>query len=268
MGIMKYDAMNLGEYDLKLGADYLTQSAKRISFPYLSSNIDHDNTIPINPYTIKQIGDKSIAILGIVSPTALNNLPEESTDGILEIIQPRAALQSLLPEISSKADYIILISRLPFAETEALVADFKEIDLILMPKVLQTTDTHDNAAVSDAADDNSKIVACSAAKNIKPLEILSVILEDEGIISIIDKEELDLNDSVPHDEQIDKLIMDSYYGKIKKIQLERLSKKLIEHHSHLKEGLNKTPEQFIQELKSVEQQSELFQTPAKENNEY
>ena len=59
MSFMGYDAMNLGNSEFYLGADYLKSASSVISFPFISTNITGGKTrLPwVKDHIIKKMGD-------------------------------------------------------------------------------------------------------------------------------------------------------------------------------------------------------------------
>ena len=133
MNLMGYTAMNVGDREFSFGADFLRDKSANLNFPLLASNLSYAKGI--SPFTkrsvITQAGGLKVAILGVMFPEISEQMPGSGTSGIVEIIPPDEALESLLPEIRKEADIVILLSQLGLTETKRLVDGLGGIDLAI-----------------------------------------------------------------------------------------------------------------------------------------
>ena len=67
MNLLGYDAMALGGGDMRLGLDTLRQRMAEAEFPFISANVvlSGTETLFTEPYTIKEMGDHKVAIIGL-----------------------------------------------------------------------------------------------------------------------------------------------------------------------------------------------------------
>jgi len=75
---MGYDALNLGGPEFIFGKEFLEQTRSRVSFPYIASNLLYGGSrLPwTREYIIKEVGGIKVAILGILDPDGLAQLPD------------------------------------------------------------------------------------------------------------------------------------------------------------------------------------------------
>lgn len=151
MNLMDYTAMNIGWSDLALGADLLKEEMARVAFPMISSNLVYkDSKRPFaKKYVIKRVGNVRVGILGIlpteplegIRPALEKSCAKEKFEEIslkdvaladdLEIIPPREALETLIPEIRNHADLVILLSQCGYEATRLMADEVKGIDLAI-----------------------------------------------------------------------------------------------------------------------------------------
>ena len=130
---MGYDALNLGGPEFSFGKEFLEQTRSLVSFPYIASNLLYGGSrLPwTREYIIKEVGGIKVAILGILDPDGLAQLPDREQVKGLEVIPPEAALERLLPEVRGKADLVILLSLLDAEKTLALAKAVKGVDVAI-----------------------------------------------------------------------------------------------------------------------------------------
>jgi 2',3'-cyclic-nucleotide 2'-phosphodiesterase (5'-nucleotidase family) len=128
MNLLGYDAMALGDRDVRLGLDVLRQRMEEAEFPILSANVVMAGTDKLfaPSYIIKEIGDHKAAIIGLTNQEAAR-----AADGAIAILSPLEALQHLMDEVSQKADIIIVLSCLGTEVDLQLASEVKGIDLIV-----------------------------------------------------------------------------------------------------------------------------------------
>lgn len=75
MNYVGYDAMAIGNHEFDYGADRLAELAEQAKFPLLSLNFVNlkDNSPVYQPYIIKEIAGKQVALLGISTPRTITS---------------------------------------------------------------------------------------------------------------------------------------------------------------------------------------------------
>ncbi len=153
---MGYDAMTLGGLDIAmLTVKEMQQRQAEARFPLLSANatITATGALLAEPYTLINIADHKVAILGLTDPY--------QDDEVL-ITDPTAAAKKWVPELRKEADIIIILSHLGLEADEKLASTIAGIDLIVSggnasmaaPKVVAGTGTvlfHSDYALSGTA---------------------------------------------------------------------------------------------------------------------
>ena len=132
MNLMGYVAMTIGDDDaFHSGLEALQQRADDAEFPFLSANlvlVDSEELL-FEPYTILNVANRSVAILGLTGSD--RELPAEAPGGaILDLLDPVAAAARYVPELSERADIIIVLSNLGMELDRQLATAIPEIDLI------------------------------------------------------------------------------------------------------------------------------------------
>jgi 2',3'-cyclic-nucleotide 2'-phosphodiesterase (5'-nucleotidase family) len=236
MELMGYDALNLGSPEFHFGKEFLEHTRSHVSFPYIASNLLYGGSrLPwTREYIIKEVGGIKIAILGVLNPDGLAQLPNQEQVKGLEVIPPGTALKRLLPEVRGKADLVILLSRFGVEKTRELVQASKGIDV----------------AISSGGDDvfyvkpleNAVILQTGSLG--KTLGLLKITLDEKRALSVSERRYVPLGSSVPGNEEIERLV-----EKFKKDQAKKdtdLAKKQWEKtHKGLMEGLQLSPEEFM-----------------------
>jgi len=84
MNFMKYDAASVGNHDIEASPKVYEKLRKQINFPYMAANaIDSVNKEPhFTPYTIINKKGVKIAIIGLITPSIPNWLPEKLWPGM------------------------------------------------------------------------------------------------------------------------------------------------------------------------------------------
>ena len=79
MNYMEYDAATVGNHDIEAGPEVYKNMPKELNFPWLAANINHTKTSNpfFEPYTIIEKEGVKIAVLGLITPSVPNWLPEK-----------------------------------------------------------------------------------------------------------------------------------------------------------------------------------------------
>lgn len=84
MNYMQYDAGTVGNHDIEAGHDVYDKFNEELNFPWLAANIvrTSDGKPYFKPYTMIEIGLLRIAVLGLITPSIPNWLPEKIWEGM------------------------------------------------------------------------------------------------------------------------------------------------------------------------------------------
>jgi hypothetical protein len=127
-GLLGYDAIALGEGDLRVGLEAFGRYAKKYHLPFVASNVKFKSpTCLPEVIGLKRAGHK-IAVISILAEHWLATLPTGLRNQIT-YEPPASALARLLPELRKRYDTIILISHFGQKVRETLAGQLKGIDL-------------------------------------------------------------------------------------------------------------------------------------------
>lgn len=129
MNAIGYDAAGIGGHEFNFGIDALRARTQQANFPILSAN----TRVPIddiNPAAIFNAQGVRIGIIGLTTEEVTRtghpkNVKYVDMDDVV------STLESTLPRVRDKVDFIILLAHLTRAEEQRLARGFPEIQLII-----------------------------------------------------------------------------------------------------------------------------------------
>jgi len=132
LNLMGYDAMAIGDDDLTLGKDFLSDLSKKAKFPFLSSNvIDEASGKPLFHSTlVKEVNGFRIGMFSLLAPEAFIG-PEDTRKRGLNIRPPTEVAQAMVKELQPKTDFIFLLSHLGYPKDLELAQAVSGIHLII-----------------------------------------------------------------------------------------------------------------------------------------
>ena len=211
----------------------------KISFPYISSNLlDGGSRIPwTREYIIKEVGGIKVAILGILDPDGLAQLPDREQVKGLEAIPPEAALNRLLPEVRGKADLVILLSQFDVEKTLALVQAVKGIDVAI-------SSASDDVFFPPATEKETAVLLQTGSLG-KTLGLLKITLDEKRALRVSEKRYVPLDNSVPGNQEIERLV--ATFKKAHETEQEKLRREQQEKiRKEQKEMLQLSPQEFME----------------------
>jgi len=237
MDLMGYDALNLGSPELRFGKKFLEHTHSHVSFPYIASNLLYEGSrLPwTSEYIIKETGGIKVAILGILNPDDLAQIPDQEQMKGFEVIPPEAALKRLLAEVKEKADLVILMSRFGVEKTLALVKSVKGVD----------------AAISSGNDniyfvkDPGNTVLLQTGSMGKTLGLLKISLDEKRALGVIENRHLPLGNLVPGNEEIATLV-ETHKKARDKEAADLVKEQADKRHKELTDGLKLSPQEFME----------------------
>jgi len=144
MGLMKYDALAVGNHDFDWGQEVLAKRASEATFPFLATNVTEKATgkLPayLKPYVVKDLGITKVGILGVTNP--LGNTIVKATSVVGLTFGPSAQVQPFLSELQKLADIIVVVAHIGSLDAAQLARDVPGIDVIVA--------AHDHAALQTA----------------------------------------------------------------------------------------------------------------------
>jgi 2',3'-cyclic-nucleotide 2'-phosphodiesterase (5'-nucleotidase family) len=132
LNLMGYDAIGIGDDDLVLGKEFLSEISKKANFPFISSNLfdEASGKILFKSFLIKEINGLRIGIFGLLSPDLFAGPSDPRRKG-LNIRSPMETAQAMVKELKPKTDLIILLSHLGYAKDIELAQAVEGINFIV-----------------------------------------------------------------------------------------------------------------------------------------
>lgn len=132
MGAMQYAAVNVAPPDLSWGVEVLRAAAAKNKVDLVSSNLKtkSDGKYVFNPYLVRDVRGIRVGFLGVMQEDEAM-APFGPGGENLEVVEPKAAVAAVLPELKAKADVIVLFSHLGQRKTQQLVDEVKGINVAL-----------------------------------------------------------------------------------------------------------------------------------------
>jgi hypothetical protein len=128
--LLGYDAIALGEGDLRVGLDTFEKFSRQYSLPIVASNLKLKLKSPtcVREVISLQRGGRSIAVISVVSDQWLAIIPMEMRKQMV-FERPEATLARLVPQLRPKYDLIILLSHLGPGNRKRVEGRLQGIDL-------------------------------------------------------------------------------------------------------------------------------------------
>jgi len=128
---LEYDAMLIGDLDLKYGPDVLAQRIAEATFPMLSANVlrASDKQLVARPYIIAEVGGRKVGIIGITWDGI--DLEDPTLKDKYILLKADIVLPQYVTEVSQKADIVIVLSNMGLEEDQRLSSLVPGIDVIL-----------------------------------------------------------------------------------------------------------------------------------------
>lgn len=126
---MGTDAITIGESDLLWGKENLLGILKGAEFPVVSANLlDSRSGTPLfQPYLIKQMQGLRVGIFGLFSKSYITG--DELTG--LTVLEPPDSARQMVSTLRKKADFVILLSHLGYAQDLELAKKVDGINVIV-----------------------------------------------------------------------------------------------------------------------------------------
>jgi len=196
MDHLGYDVVTLGEREFSFGQQYLLDSFKTTKIDLVSANLVFSSTKKpfVKPYVIRKIGSVRVAFTGFIFKDAkIRTLPSETE---LEILDPVATAKTLIPQLRKKADIVVVLSHLGLTEGQKFTVEVPGIDVMvfghqagLFKQIVQT----------------QGVVNVRGGERGQYIPSIHLVVED-GKITSYDGEVVTLDDKVPADEEMNKLV--------------------------------------------------------------
>lgn len=126
-----YHVLNIGDTDIGLGIEYLTNLQGRVKIPFLSANLKEKKTgKPVfKPYLIKEVEGVKIGILGLITSNISANIQKELKNYSIE--NPIKTATETINHFMASCDHIIALAHLTPPEIESLAKEVPRISVII-----------------------------------------------------------------------------------------------------------------------------------------
>jgi len=195
MNRMGYDALTVGQGELRLGPDGLLKIMEEADYPFLSANLTLGEGGPllVQPYTLLQLEGHRAAIIGVTAPedTETRQL-EESKVGLLDPIE---SVRRQVDAVQAQAQVIILLSHLGLEMDQKLAREVKGIDLIVGGSL------GDNLQ-KPIQDEETGTVIVQGGRRGERLGIIDLELNQRGRVASYKGRDLVLDDKITDDPEL------------------------------------------------------------------
>lgn len=131
-----YDAINLGQNEIRLPGAEIVQLYKKVAVPLVSANVLNNNGTPlVLPYVVASNKNVKLAITGIVAPTS-----QVGKD--IVVVDPGEALAKYLPQMMKESHLLVVLANIPEEQAKDLSRRFPEIALLLNTGTASTSTPH------------------------------------------------------------------------------------------------------------------------------
>ena len=134
MSDMGVAATTIGEFDLYRGAPYVKELIEEYDLPVVSANVYDESTgeLFVEPYTIVERAGVKFGITGVIDDETEIRTSRDVEELGVTIADPMERLEVVLPELSEKADIVVLLSQLGLDDSRLLAEEMAGIDFMVV----------------------------------------------------------------------------------------------------------------------------------------
>jgi 2',3'-cyclic-nucleotide 2'-phosphodiesterase (5'-nucleotidase family) len=196
------DALNVGERDLALGAEFLKVLERKANFPFISANLtDRQNNPLFKPYIIKKIGGRNVGIFGILGDTGqIASRVKQITQGTVILQDVVKSAELMVKELRGQVDLVIALTHQNVGRDWVIARRVQGIDIII--------GGHDKQKVTDPyVADKTRIV--QSGEKGQYLGQLEVTIQPDGSKSYNNRL-IPLGKAVPDDPSVKSMVKEYY----------------------------------------------------------
>jgi len=132
MGLMRYDAMTLGELELYRGAKYVQAILDSTKIPVTVANARFTTTKATlgKPYILTKVGDLTYGIIGLIGQD-FGEGKEKLVSLGFTVDDPFEVAAKMVPEVRKQADLVVVLAHLGSADAFQLPKSVKGIDVVV-----------------------------------------------------------------------------------------------------------------------------------------
>ncbi len=237
---MHYDAVNLAEGELELGASFLNEKLASYPIELVSANVDiksgQKGAVSVKPYIIKDFGTFRVAVTGIASKVLFH--ADARLDKNVEITEPLSSLKPILAELKDKADVVILLSHFMLKGTQNFLTYNP------LPELSVAVAGHGRNLTKNPEKVGDTLIVQNSMGG-EYLSVLTLELDNSLKITSHAVENIPLTDEVPEDEFLQKKLA-QFKATESKAQAEKHKPKNVS--KEQTEVLKLSPEAFIKRM--------------------
>jgi len=128
LGLMKYDAVAVGDQDFSLGPAVLTALAAASGTPYVSANVKLSG-LDTGPRVLDRAGIK-IGVISLTSPAAFAFSQRGLPDGVA-VDDPAEVARVLVPELKTSCQMVLVLFHGNLEDARALAGSVEGIDVVI-----------------------------------------------------------------------------------------------------------------------------------------
>lgn len=196
------DALNVGERDLALGAEFLKVLERKANFPFISANLtDRQNNPLFKLYIIKKIGGRNVGIFGILGDTGqIASRVKQITQGTVILQDVVKSAELMVKELRGQVDLVIALTHQNVGRDWVIARRVQGIDIII--------GGHDKQKVTDPyVADKTRIV--QSGEKGQYLGQLEVTIQPDGSKSYNNRL-IPLGKAVPDDPSVKSMVKEYY----------------------------------------------------------
>jgi hypothetical protein len=126
--LLGYDAIALGESELRLGLDTLDEYVRKYNLPVVASNLKFTIPMAVRDVVTVERGGRKLAFISVVADRYLGALPGRVREA-LQYEPPADAIRRLVKTLKGKCDAIILLSHLGPSERDKIAVALDGVDV-------------------------------------------------------------------------------------------------------------------------------------------
>jgi 2',3'-cyclic-nucleotide 2'-phosphodiesterase (5'-nucleotidase family) len=192
MNRMGYDALTVGQGELRLGSDQLLEIRDQANFPFLSANLTRGEGGPllVQPYSLLQMDRHWVAVIGVTAPEATDI--HQLEEGEVAVLDPIESVRQQVATARDQAEVIVVLSYLGLESDQQLAQHVEGIDLIVGGRSGENL-------VQPLQNELTGTVIVQAGKRGEWLGIIDLELDQRGRIVSYEGRSQVLEESIPED---------------------------------------------------------------------
>ncbi|ACZ18677.1 5'-Nucleotidase domain protein [Thermanaerovibrio acidaminovorans DSM 6589] len=149
MNMIRFDAATLGNHEFDKPREVLKRQLDFARFPVVNANlVDSMGFNPLKPYVVKDFGDVSVAIYGLLTPETAQLEPVHLKGWTLE--DPVGVSRRLVPRLKNRARVVIALTHLGWSDDPSLPGTSRALAEARIPGLDVIVDGHSHTLFKEA----------------------------------------------------------------------------------------------------------------------